>query len=65
MVYTCIFMGTMYMYWLTLLYCAGLVMMDQVPIENFIGDRIDEYIGTPWDMGENYDFKLSHEEMYT
>ena len=50
MVYTCIFMGTMYMYWLTLLYCAGLVMMDEVPIQDFIGYHIDKYIKAPWDM---------------
>ena len=43
-------MGTMYMYWLTLLYCACLVMMDEVPIQDFIGYHIDKYIKAPWDM---------------
>ena len=56
--------GYLYMYWLTFLYCVVLVIMDQVPTQDFISEHISEYIGTPWDMGENFDFKLSREETY-
>ena len=50
--------------WLTLLYCAGLVMMYQVLIQDFIDDHINKYIGSPWGMCKDDDFKLSHEEAY-
>ena len=32
-----------------------------MPIQDLIG----EYLGTSWDMGEDDEFKLSHEQEYT